>query len=114
MQSAAAGERDEHEPVGEAGRPADARRPAAGDDCGSVRDPQPAAGVDAQRGVLSERGQRGEARHGGYPARAGYCTAGQGRDRRVARVRRPARGEQSSTQAATARAGALHAQPRPK
>lgn len=78
-----------------------------------MRDPQPAAGVDAQRGVMSERGQRSEARHGGYPARAGYCPAGQGGDRRVAGVRGPARGEQSSTQAATPRAGARHAEPQP-
>lgn len=79
-----------------------------------MRDPQPAAGVDAQRGVMPERGQRGEARHGGYPARAGHRTAGQGGDRRVAGVRGPAGGEQSSTQAATPRAGAPHAEPRPK
>lgn len=63
-QSAEAGERDEHEPEREAGRAA-ARRPAAGDDRRALRDPHAAPGAHQERRVLPERGQRGQAGHGG-------------------------------------------------
>ncbi|PSN28936.1 hypothetical protein C0J52_27748 [Blattella germanica] len=99
-----AGERDEHEPECQAGRAA-ARGPAAGDDGGIVRDPLAAAGADQVGGIVPERGERGEARHGGHQTRVGHCAAGEGGNRRAARVcGSPGRAE-PPPQAAPPRAG---------
>lgn len=52
------GERDEHEPDHEAGRPS-ARRQAAGDNGGALRDQDPATGAHQERRVMPKRGLRG-------------------------------------------------------
>lgn len=106
-QSAEAGERDEHEPEREAGRPA-AGRPPPRDDGGAMRDPHPAAGADQIGGVVPVGGVGGQAGHGGDKTGAGHRAGGQGGDRGAQGVRRPARGAHASQEAAAAGAGLFH------
>lgn len=63
-QSAETGQRDEYELERQAGR-ASAWRPPAGDDRCTLRDTNATAGAHQERRVLPERGQRGQAGHGG-------------------------------------------------